>query len=109
MDSSYDPTSLSEFLQNQQAIVYELAETYQRIISDLARFLQELPADLLLQADGIEGSPPVGMEYSEAIAFANGIRYAAISVASSITAKMAMEQAEFKGEFNAGEDLGSKD
>lgn len=79
--------------------------TYQRIITNLARFVQEIPADLLVQADYVELDPPLGMEHSEVIAYANGVRFAATVVAGAITAKMAAEQAEFEGEFDAQEKM----
>lgn len=83
----------------------QLYATYMRIVGDLASFLQEIPADLLLQADYVELNPPIGMTDTEVRAYSNGVRYAATVVATAITAKMASEQAEFEGEFNAGKNL----
>ena len=101
MDDLPKYTSLTQFLQEQQKIVEDLCSTYSRIIGDLSRFMQEIPADLLLQADYLEQNPPVDMEDAEVRAYANGVRYAAVIIVTAINAKMMMEQAELKGEFDA--------
>ena len=89
------PSSWSE----NQAIIYELHATYQAVTVRMTTFIQEVPADLLLQADQIEQDPPAGMSDEEVGAYANGIRYAAQLVAISIVAHMEADKAETHGEL----------
>jgi len=74
-----DQTALFEALM-------ELTDRYNDIIRRLVGFTQEIPADLLLQADRIEMDGAQGLSEEEIRSYANGIRYASYLVACSIAA-----------------------
>lgn len=109
MDEHNQYTSWGIFLQEQKAIIDEMACKYQDVIKRLAVFLQEIPADLMLEADYIEAGPPNEMSHAEVVAYANGIRFAASTVVSAINAKMCFDRADMDGEWNAEQELDGDD
>lgn len=79
--------------------IRELQEKYQTILAGLVQLLQEIPADLLVQADNIEQEPPADWDAETVAGYANGVRYAAHIVAVSVAAHIEADQAKARGEL----------
>lgn len=83
-----------------ERLLRELYDAYNTVVRDLASFLQEIPGDLLLQADRIEEQDHPGLTQDEIANYANGVRFAAQLVAMAIAAHMEVDQAQAEGEFD---------
>lgn len=109
MDVPDQHTSLEAMLQNHQVAVDELYIAYQKIINRLTTLIQELPAEILMEADHFENNPPNSLYRDEVVLFANGMRLAASRVIVAINAKMIFEQAELDGELDARKNMDDND
>lgn len=94
------PSSFSEILK----YIDELQQKYQETVGSLARFIQEIPAELLIEADLWESTGVEGMSPDERRAFANGIRYSSTFVVNAMRARMVVDKAEVEGETFDAED-----